>query len=203
MSEKRMKLLGLKGKGGKPATDADTVADLQLKPGAKIMMMGCVGVGGWEVAGVEERREGAGGFGVRYVKYVDMQMRDALAVPCPTVVRLPPSPVLLSRLPASSTVDADIERVNKDAEVAPHVQVCGGLPARRQFVVGWRPYIRGCGMLRWSSGLLFCGGACGIDTARTCWAARAHPCPALLLLPSTQTIWLHQDDFDIQVGSRD
>lgn len=42
VSEKRMKLLGLKGKGGKPAGDADTVADLQLKPGGKVIMMGQV-----------------------------------------------------------------------------------------------------------------------------------------------------------------
>lgn len=48
VSEKRMKLLGLKGKGGKPAGDADMVADLLLKPGSKVMMMGQVGreVGG-------------------------------------------------------------------------------------------------------------------------------------------------------------
>jgi hypothetical protein len=40
VSEKRMKLLGLKAKGGKPAGDADVVSDLLLKPGGKIMMMG-------------------------------------------------------------------------------------------------------------------------------------------------------------------
>ena len=40
MSEKRMKLLGLKAKGGKPAGDADLVSELLLKPGSKIMMMG-------------------------------------------------------------------------------------------------------------------------------------------------------------------
>jgi ubiquitin-like domain-containing CTD phosphatase 1 len=60
VSEKRMKLLGLKVRSGKPAADADVVADLMLKPGSKIMMMG--------------------------------------------------------------TAEADIERLNKDAEVAPHVQ---------------------------------------------------------------------------------
>ena len=39
VSEKRMKLMGLKlAAGGKPAADADRVAD--LKPGAKILMMG-------------------------------------------------------------------------------------------------------------------------------------------------------------------
>ncbi|KAL4441219.1 hypothetical protein ABPG77_011456 [Micractinium sp. CCAP 211/92] len=40
VSEKRMKLLGLKGRGGKPAGDGDTVADLLLRPGSKVMMMG-------------------------------------------------------------------------------------------------------------------------------------------------------------------
>ncbi|KAL4857255.1 Ubiquitin-like domain-containing CTD phosphatase 1 [Chlorella vulgaris] len=38
VSEKRMKLLGLKTRSGKPAGDTDTVAD--LKPGGRIMMMG-------------------------------------------------------------------------------------------------------------------------------------------------------------------
>lgn len=38
MGEKRMKLLGLKTRSGKPAGDTDTVAD--LKPGGRIMMMG-------------------------------------------------------------------------------------------------------------------------------------------------------------------
>lgn len=36
-----MKLLGLKARSGKPAGDADIVADLVLKPGAKLLMMGC------------------------------------------------------------------------------------------------------------------------------------------------------------------
>ncbi|EFN54831.1 hypothetical protein CHLNCDRAFT_134850 [Chlorella variabilis] len=40
VSEKRMKLLGLKARSGKPAGDADIVADLVLKPGAKLLMMG-------------------------------------------------------------------------------------------------------------------------------------------------------------------
>lgn len=41
VSEKRMKLLGLKAKaGGRPAVDADTMAELALKPGAKLIMMG-------------------------------------------------------------------------------------------------------------------------------------------------------------------
>jgi hypothetical protein len=35
-----MKLLGMKTRAGKPAGDADTVAD--LKPGSKIMLIGCV-----------------------------------------------------------------------------------------------------------------------------------------------------------------
>ena len=45
-----MKLLGLKlvaGKGGRPAGDADVVADLALKPGARLMMMGWVVSAGW------------------------------------------------------------------------------------------------------------------------------------------------------------
>ncbi|KAK9830125.1 hypothetical protein WJX72_009902 [[Myrmecia] bisecta] len=37
---KRQKLLGLKAKGGKLAQDDSLVADLLLKPGAKVMMMG-------------------------------------------------------------------------------------------------------------------------------------------------------------------
>lgn len=37
---KRQKLLGLKTKEGKPAGDNDKIADLQIKAGAKIMMMG-------------------------------------------------------------------------------------------------------------------------------------------------------------------
>lgn len=32
-------------RSGKPAGDADVVADLVLKPGSKIMMMGCVASG--------------------------------------------------------------------------------------------------------------------------------------------------------------
>jgi len=37
---KRQKLLGLKAKGAKPATDEALIEDLVLKPGTKIMMMG-------------------------------------------------------------------------------------------------------------------------------------------------------------------
>lgn len=37
---KRQKLLGLKDKMGKLPTDGHIVADLQLKPGQKIMLMG-------------------------------------------------------------------------------------------------------------------------------------------------------------------
>lgn len=40
VSAQRMKLLGLKAKGGKPAGDEATVADLALKAGQKILMMG-------------------------------------------------------------------------------------------------------------------------------------------------------------------
>lgn len=37
---KRQKLLGLKTKAGKPATDDTLVQDLALKPNQKIMMLG-------------------------------------------------------------------------------------------------------------------------------------------------------------------
>lgn len=37
---KRQKLLGLKDKSGKLPTDDQLLADLQLKPGQKIMLMG-------------------------------------------------------------------------------------------------------------------------------------------------------------------
>ncbi|MEW5297889.1 MAG: hypothetical protein WDW38_007082 [Sanguina aurantia] len=40
VSAKRAKLLGLKLRDGKPASDESCVADLVIKPGAKIMMMG-------------------------------------------------------------------------------------------------------------------------------------------------------------------
>lgn len=40
VSVKRQKLLGLKTKGGKPATDETAVLDLLLKPGQKVMLMG-------------------------------------------------------------------------------------------------------------------------------------------------------------------
>lgn len=37
---KRQKLLGLKTKDGKPATDEAAIADLVIKPSTKVMMMG-------------------------------------------------------------------------------------------------------------------------------------------------------------------
>lgn len=40
MDPKRQKLIGLKTKDGKSATDAATVADLLIRPNTKIMMMG-------------------------------------------------------------------------------------------------------------------------------------------------------------------
>lgn len=39
---KRQKLLGLKGKGAKPATDDVLLRDLALKPGQKVMLIGYV-----------------------------------------------------------------------------------------------------------------------------------------------------------------
>ena len=42
VSAKRQKILGLKTKDGKMASDAALVGDLAIKPGTKIMMMGCV-----------------------------------------------------------------------------------------------------------------------------------------------------------------
>lgn len=40
VQSKRQKLLGLKTKDGKPATDDAPVGSLALKPGVKVMMMG-------------------------------------------------------------------------------------------------------------------------------------------------------------------
>ena len=39
---KRQKILGLKTKAGKPAADGDLLSSLALKPGQKLMLMGCV-----------------------------------------------------------------------------------------------------------------------------------------------------------------
>ncbi len=44
VSCKRQKLIGMKTRGGKLASDADVVGDLAIKDGAKIMMMGWVNV---------------------------------------------------------------------------------------------------------------------------------------------------------------
>ena len=44
MSCKRQKIIGMKTRGGKLASDADAVGDLAIKDGAKIMMMGWVDV---------------------------------------------------------------------------------------------------------------------------------------------------------------
>lgn len=37
---KRQKILGLKTKAGKPATDADLFSQIALKPGTKLLLMG-------------------------------------------------------------------------------------------------------------------------------------------------------------------
>ena len=47
-------------RSGKPAGDADVVADLVLKPGSKIMMMGCVAPGAAMFCSWLGRRAGGG-----------------------------------------------------------------------------------------------------------------------------------------------
>ena len=42
VNPKRQKLLGLKRKDGKPAGDDDVLLELGLKPGTKVILMGCV-----------------------------------------------------------------------------------------------------------------------------------------------------------------
>ena len=48
VNPKRQKLLGLKRKDGKPAGDDDVLLELGLKPGTKVILMGCVA---WDPVG--------------------------------------------------------------------------------------------------------------------------------------------------------